>query len=226
MAKQNTEETRNALDDLNDSLTGIEQKVQNNQKIIMWSCVGAAIVACVVLFYVYGIRQPAIHAANDAIGKADMTLALGNDSIALEQYKQIAAGYGYDSGNRASLNAAILLYDKGEYQDAIKYLQDYSAKDKIIGASAKSLEGDCYVNLKEYDKAVKCFAQAAKISDNNPYYTPLFMMKEATVQRELKNYAAEANLYQQIQTLYPNYGQQMQIDIEKYLRRAQIQAGE
>ena len=226
MANQNTEETRTAIDDINDSLTGIEQKVQNNQKLIMWGCIAAAVVACAVLIYVYAVRMPGIEAANDAIGKADMTLTLGNDSLALDQYKQVANEYGYDGGNRAALNAAILLYSKGEYQEAINYLQKYSAGDKIIGAAAKSLEGDCYVNLKEYDKAVKCFNSAADISDKNPYYTPLFMMKEATVQRELKNYAAEANLYQQINDLYPTYGQQMQIDIEKYLRRAQIQAGE
>jgi len=39
MANQNTEETRTAIDDINDSLTGIEQKVQNNQKLIMWGCI-------------------------------------------------------------------------------------------------------------------------------------------------------------------------------------------
>lgn len=226
MANQNPEENRTAIDGINDSLTGIEQKVQNNQKVIMWGCIAAAVIVCAILLYVYAVRIPGIQSANDAIGKADMTLAMGNDSIALAQYQQVASEYGYESGNRAALNAAILLYAKGDYQAAIKYLQDYSAKDKIIGAAAKSLEGDCYVNLKEYDKALQCFSNAAKISDQNPYYTPLFMMKEATVQRELKNYAAEANLYQQIQTLYPSYGPQMQIDIEKYLRRAQIQAGE
>ena len=225
MAKNNTEETRTAIDDLNDSLTGFEQKVQNNQKLILWGCIAIIACVCAVLIYFYAVRTPGIQSANEAVGKADMSLALGNDSIALDQYKQVADNYGYDGGNRAALNAAILLYQKGEYQEAINYLKKYSPSESIIGAAAKSLEGDCYVNLQQYDQALDCFRKAASISDKNPHYTPLFLMKEATVERELGNYAAEAKLYQEIIDLYPNYGQGAQIDMEKYLRRAKIQAG-
>lgn len=226
MAKDNNTETRTAVDNLNDQLTGIEQRVQNNQKTIMWACIIVAAVVCLILFYIYGIRQPAIQSANNAIGQADLTLVNGNDTLALEQYKQVAAEYGHDAGNRAALNAAIILYEQGKYEEALGYLKDYSAKESIIGASAKSLEGDCYVNLKKYDEALKCFKEAAKISDNNPYYTPLFMMKEATVQRELKNYAAEAELYRTIDEKYPQYATALQIDFEKYIKRAEAQAAQ
>lgn len=51
-------------------------------------------------------------------------------------------------------------------------------------------------------------------------------MKEATVQRELKNYTTEAELYQQILSDYPEYQAATQIDIEKFLARAKAQAGE
>ena len=36
MAKDNDNETRTALDEINESLTGLEQKVQNSQRTIMW----------------------------------------------------------------------------------------------------------------------------------------------------------------------------------------------
>ncbi len=224
MATENQNETRTGIDNLNDSLSSIEQKVQNNQKLIMWSCVGIAAVVCLILIYVYAVRKPGIEAADNAVGQADMTLATGNDSLALVQYQQVASEYGYDGGNRAALNAAILLYQDGKYQEAIEWLKKYSPKEKLIGASAKSLEGDCYVNLKEYDKALSCFREAAKISGNNPAYTPTFLLKEATVQRELKNYSAEADLYKTIIDKYPAYGSVVNIDFEKYLKRAQAQA--
>ena len=176
MAKNNTEETRTAIDDLNDSLTGFEQKVQNNQTLILWGCIAIIACVCAVLIYFYAVRTPGIQSANEAVGKADMSLALGNDSIALDQYKQVADNYGYDGGNRAALNAAILLYQKGEYQEAINYLKKYSPSESIIGAAAKSLEGDCYVNLQQYDQALDCFRKAASISDKNPHYTPHFLM--------------------------------------------------
>lgn len=226
MANNNETETRTSIDDLNDSLSGIEQKVQNNQKIIMWVIVAVAAIVCLILVWVYAVRRPGIEAADTAIGQADLTLATGNDSTALEQYRQVADNYGYDAGNRAALNAAIILYRNGKYEEALNYLKKYSPTENVIGASAKSLEGDCYVNLDQLDKAVACFKEAASISDNNPHYTPLFIMKQATVERELKNYKEEAKLYKKILDEYPAYAAENGIEIEKYLKRAELQAGE
>lgn len=221
--KNHEEETRTSIDEVNDTLTGLGEKVQNNSKTIMYACVAVAVVVIAVLVYVYAIRQPGIQAANEALGQADMELLMGNDSIALAKYQQVAADHGYAAGDLAGLNAAILLYKDGKYEEAVKYLSGYSSKESIIGAAAKSLEGDCYVNLKAYDKALDCFKDAVKISDNNPAYTPAFLLKEATVLREMKDYKAEAAVYEEIQKEYPNYGMQMGIDVKKYIERAKAQ---
>ena len=226
MANKNEQESTNAIDNLNDSLTGIEEKVANNQKALMWACIGVAAVVALVLIYMFAIRRPGIENANNAIAQADLDLINGNDSTALVQYQHVADEYGYDAGNRAALNSAIILYKQGKYQEALDYLQKYSSKENVIGATAKALEGDCYVNLKNYEEAIDCYKQAVMISDKNPMYTPLFLMKEATVQRELKNYTAEAELYQQILSDYPEYQAATQINIEKFLARAKAQAGE
>lgn len=222
--KNHEEETRTSIDEVNDTLTGLGEKVQNNSKTIMYACVAVAVVVIAVLVYVYAVRQPGIQAANEALGQADMELIMGNDSIALAKYQQVAADHGYDAGDLAGLNAAILLYKDGKYEKAIKYLNDYSSKESIIGAAAKSLEGDCYVNLEAYNEALDCFKKAVKISDENPAYTPAFLLKEATVLREMKDYKAEAAIYEEILKEYPTYGMQMGVDVEKYLERAKAQA--
>ncbi len=215
------EETRTSIDEVNDTLTGIGEKVQSNPKVIVWGCIAVAAVVAVILIYVYAIRQPGQNAANNALGQADIELLMGNDSVALAKYQQVAADHGYDAGNLANLNAAILLYKEGKYEEAISYLKNYSASESVIGASAKSLEGDCYVNLKQYPQAIDCFKQAVKISDNNPHYTPAFLLKEATVLREQKDFKAEAAVYEQILKDYPTYGSEIGVDIKKYLERAQ-----
>ena len=51
-------------------------------------------------------------------------------------------------------------------------------------------------------------------------------MKKATVYRELKNFKAEAEIYQSIKDKYPEFAANYNVDIEKYLVRAQQQAGE
>lgn len=214
------DETRTSIDDFNDSLTGLGEKVQNNSRIIVIATIVVTVVIALILIWVYAIRQPGINAANQALGQADIELLMGNDSVALAKYKQVAADHGYKAGNLAGLNAAILLYKDKKYEEALSYLKDFSSSESIIGAGAKSLEGDCYVNLKKYDEALGCFKQAVKISDNNPAYTPTFLLKEATLLREMKDYKAEAAVYQQIITDYPAYGAEIGVDLKKYLERA------
>lgn len=210
-----------------------EQKTARTQKILMWVIIAASAIIILILIYIFAIRQPGIQAADNAIGQADMSNNLGQDSVALVQYKQVADNYGYDAGNRAALNAAIILYQQAQndstgraakLEEAISYLKKYDAKESVIGASSRSLMGDCYVNLGNLQEGRKCFAEAAALFDNNPAYTPFFMMKEATVDRALGDHAAEAALYQAILDRFPAYGAEQGLDIEKYLKRAQASA--
>lgn len=220
------EETRTPVEEVNDTLTGLGEKVQKNSKVIFYISIAAAVIVAGVLVYIYAFRQPSIQAGNEALGQADVELLMGNDSTALAKYQQVADQHGYNAGKLAGLNAAILLYKQGKYEEAIKYLSNYSSNESIISAGAKSLEGDCYVNLQQYDKALDCFRKAVKLSDNNPAYTPTFLLKEATVLRAQKDYKAEAAIYKQIKEEYPHYAAQMGIDAEKYLNRANASQAE
>jgi tetratricopeptide (TPR) repeat protein len=192
----------------------------------MWGMIAIAAVAVVVIIYIFAVRNPGIEAANEAIGQADLTYTQGNDSLALAQYQQVANEYGYDAANRAALMAATLLYQKGEYQQAIDQLSEYDPTEAIVGAAAYSLEGDCYVNLKKYPEALKAFDKAISQSDDNALYTPLFMFKKATVLREQKDYKAELQVLETIKEKYPDYSTAYRLDIDKYIARAKYQAGE
>ncbi|MEF9923344.1 MAG: tetratricopeptide repeat protein [Muribaculaceae bacterium] len=225
MAK-NEKSTRTSIEEINESLSSIEQNVEKNKKMILWVVIGIVVVAAVVLGYIYGVRNPNIEKAKAEISLADMQAAQGNDSIALAQYKAVSDKYSCEPANRAALEAGIRLYTAGKYQEALNYLQKYDITEAMVGAASQSLIGDCYVNLKKYDDAIKYFEKAISLSESNPLYTPLFMMKEATVYRELKNYKAEAELYKTIDSKYPEFAASYQTDIKKYLERAEAQAGE
>lgn len=225
MANNNEQETRNGIDNLNDSLSGIEQKVENNQKIILWVIVGLTGIIALILIWLFVFQRPSIENSNNAIGQADLEQMMGNDSLALKQYQQVADEYGHDAGNRANLNAAIILYKQGKYQEALDYVKNYKGSDAVIAANAKALEGDCYVNLDNLDEAISCFKDAVKISDNNPALTPVYLMKLATVYNAQKNYTEEAKAYQTILDEYPAYGPRLNLDLEKYVERANELAG-
>ena len=224
MLKKKTETEETGLDVVNDRLTSMTSKVQDNKKLITICSLAVVAVVVVVLAYVYFFRGPGITKANDAIGAADLAYAQGNDSIALAQYMQVADDFGYDAGNRAALQAAAILYEKGEYQKALDYVDKYSAKEDIIGAAAYSLRGDCYVNLDKLSEAVSAYKDAISQSDDNPAYTPYFMLKLARVYAAQNNHADEADLYKKVLTQYPTYGQANNIDVEKLYDRARLQA--
>jgi len=224
MTKKKTETSESGLENLNDTLTSMTTKVQDNKKIITICSIAVMAVVVLVLAYVYFFRNPGINKANDAIGTADLTMAQGNDSVALAQYMDVADNHGFDAGNRAALQSAILLYQKGEYQKALDYLEKFSAKEEIIGAAAYSLKGDCYVNLDKTQEAVKCYKDAINQSNDNPAYTPYFMLKLARVYAALGNHADEATMYKEVMTKYPTYGSANNIDVEKLYDRATLQS--
>lgn len=225
MSKKQQETPETGLDGINDSLTAMTQKVQDNKKTVMLCSLAVVALAVIVLAYVYFFRTPGIQKANDKIGAADLELALGNDSVAAAQYMDLADNGSYDAANRAALQSAILLYQNGKYEDALKYADKYSADDDIIGAGAYSLKGDCLVNLDRLPEAEKAFKEAIRTSDHNPAYTPFFMMKLARVYRAQANYKEECAIYESIVKEYPLYGQAHNVDVEKLLDRARLQAG-
>lgn len=223
MAKK--ESTRTSIDELNESLSSIEQKVENNKNYIYWVCGAIVVIAAVIVGYIYGIRNPGLEDAKSEISQADIQLAQGNDSIALVQYMAVADGYSNSVANRANLNAAILLYNDGKYDEAISYIGNFDPEGVIIGPASQSLLGDCYVNTGKLEEALSAYDKAIALSADNSYYTPLFMVKKATVYREQKNYAAEADIFQSIKEKYPEFSRNYNFDVDKYLDRAKAMAG-
>lgn len=163
--------------------------------------------------------------AKEAIGKADITLMTGETDQALKDYEKIADEYGNKTGERAHLSAAIILFDKGEYEKAAKHLEDFDPSGNLIGPASQSLLGDCYVNLKKLDKALAAYDKAINLANGNEAYAPAFMIKKATVLHEQKKYADEAAIYQTIKDQYPVYGNMTGFNVDKYLERANALAG-
>ena len=221
----NKENTRTSIDELNESLSSMEQKVESNKNYIYWACGIIVVIAAAIMIYIYGVRNPGIESAKNEISQADMQLAQGNDSIALAQYMAVAENYSNSTANRANLNAAILLYNDGKYDEAISYLNNFDPEGTIIGPASQSLLGDCYVNTGKLDEALAAYDKAIALSADNSYYTPLFMVKKATIYREQKNYAAEADIFQSIKDKYPDFSRNYNFDVDKYLDRAKAMAG-
>ncbi len=208
----------NAQPNATDNAPAPEKKV--NKKAII--TVAAIILAIVVIGLIwFFISSSASKKADEAIALADTEL---NDSIALDRYME-AAALGSKSGNRAKLEAAIRLYQKGDYQKAISYLEDASTDSKVVEAGKYTLLGDCYVNLENYDKALSCYDKAISAADNNPQVVPFVLVKKANIYRAQGKYDEEYKAYQTIFDKYPEYANNLSFDIRKYAERAKAAAG-
>ena len=225
MAKESkTQETRTSIDELNESLSGLEQRVEQNKKSVIWYAVALLVVIGLGLGYYYG-KKSAKEDAGEMIGKADIELMQGNDSVALAQYQAVAAEYSNGVANRANLNAAILLYQKGKYEEALKAVENYDVEEELVGAASQSLKGDCLVNLKKYDEAVAAYDEAISVANGNELYAPVFMMKKATVLSAQQKYSDAAAIYQNIKDNYSKYVNAYRVNIDKYIDRANYLAG-
>ena len=225
MAKNQNQSARTTLEEVNESLTTAAQRIEENKKYIYWALAAIAAILLLVFGYLHLIQKPNEEKAIQQIGKADLERMQGDEDAALKDYEKVAAEFSNKTGERAHLNAAILLYQKGEYEKAVKHLEDYSAEGNLIGPASKSLLGDCYVNLKKLDKAMSAYDQAISMANGNELYAPAFMIKKATVLHEQKKYAEEAAIYQEIKDKYMLYAQQYRFDVDKYLERANALAG-
>ena len=195
-------------------------------KAVKYASIAVAAIVAVVLVYIYAVRNPAIEGGNEAIGQADFALMEANGDSAkmaevLKKYEAVAQNYCQDAGNRANLMAAIGLYEKGDYQKCLEYLDAYSATGAVIDAAAYSLKGDCYVNLKKYDEAISAFGKAISTSNENPQLAPYFMSKQARVYNEKKEHAKELEIYESIKKDYPKYSG---MDVDKFIERAKTLA--
>jgi tetratricopeptide (TPR) repeat protein len=146
-----------------------------------------------------------------------LNLALNGDGNYLG-FADIANEYKFTkAGNLARYSAGICNLHLGNYKEAIKYLDKYSKKDKVIGSIAIGATGDAYVELGDTEKGIAKYLEAADYADNQ-FNTPLYLMKAAELYEMSGKYAEALKLYQRIKDNYPSSTEGVTID--KYIARA------
>ncbi len=226
MAQDNkSNEELNGIENLDSHLKSASEKIADNKKIIYW-CVGIVVVIGAFLagyFFIY--RNPQLNKSFEAYNQVELD-AMGNDSIAAAKYRDVAKKYGStDAGKLALLSAGEAYYNQGKYKEALESLKDFSCDDPILDANATILEGDCYVNLKKYPEALKCFQKAVSRAKGNPQIAPRALLKEAVIYDAQKKYADALKCYETIKTEYPEFQLGNGILIDAYIEREKARLG-
>lgn len=200
--------------------TNIEQFITDNRKSLL--VITGAIVVLVLLyvgytrFYLAPREQEAvneIYKAQEYFKTDSLDKALNGDGnykgflAIIEEYD------GTKTANLANYYTGLAYLKQGEYETAIPYLENYSAKDQITKAQAAGALGDAYAELKQYDKAIKYYQEAAKVNSNT-FTSPLYLTKLALVYEATNDLQKALDTYRQLRKDYWQFAQNQQIDAQ------------
>ena len=213
------------LQEVNEALSGAGKWIEENSNLISWVVCGIAVVVMgIIAINNYVIKPHALEASNENAKAAvyfqagDFDKALNGDDAECIGFEAIANEYSfYQQGKLAALYAGICYYEKGEYEEAAKYLKKFSADDLNIDPAANQLLGDAYVELQEYDKAAKAFEAAAK--SGNELIAPMSLKKAGIVYLHEDQKAKALKAFKTIKADYPESNEAQ--DIDKYIAVAE-----
>lgn len=145
-------------------------------------------------------------------------LALKGSEGVFKGFTDIASEYGMTkAGNLAHYYAGICHLRKGEFQEAIDQLEDFSTSNELVAPLAEGAIGDAYVELGDLEKGAKYYTKAAKMNSNK-LTSPIFLKKAGLVFEEQKEFDKAIDVYSTIKNDYAE-AQEAQ-DIDKYIARA------
>ncbi len=221
-------ETEKDLGAIENVLSTSERFVEKNQKALL---IGLAVVVAVVLGYLlfqsYYVA-PREKAAEEMMSvgqryfmQEKYKVALNGDSVEFDGFLSIIDNYKMtESANLAAAYAGICYYRLGKYDNAIKYLNQFSGDDKLVSFSVLGTIGDCYVQKGQIEKGIEYFLKAG--SAESPLIAPLYLMKAGKAYESLSKYDKAIEMYKQIKEKYTNQisGFSTVEEIDKYIERA------
>jgi len=183
----------------------------------------AAVAIIVLIGGYYGYKkyfqQPKEEKALDAIFKAEeyyrmdsLQKALNGDGLSLGFVKVVDKFGGTKAGNLARFYAGDCFLRTGDFNKAVKYLEDFSTSQKQVQARAYKLTGDAYAELGKNDEAISNYKKAAHhfTEDNNNSAEYLFF---AAALSEKSGKTKEAiELYKELKDKFPGTSQSNEAD--------------
>jgi tetratricopeptide (TPR) repeat protein len=195
-----------------------------NQKLIM--ILSAVVIISVAGYYGYNnyIQKPKEEKAVDAIFKAEeyyrldsLQKALNGDGLNLGFVKVIDKYSGTKMGNLARFYAGDCYLRTGDFNNAVKYLKDFSTSSKLVQARAYKLLGDAYAELGKNEEAISNYKKAARhFTDDNANAAEYLFFAAALAEKTGKTNEA-IELYKELKDKFP--GTQQSNDAEKYLAK-------
>lgn len=170
------------------------------------------------------VKEPNEKKASEAMFRAEeyyrmdsARLALNGDNINAGFLKIISKYGGTQSANLAAFYAGSCYLKTGDYNNAVKYLKDFSTSVKQVQVRAYGLLGDAYSELNKKEEAAEQYKKAGTYNDKDDLLSPEYLFRSGYLYESMGKTAEAISMYQLIKDKYP--GTQRGADIDKYLAR-------
>lgn len=221
--------TAKAFDTLDQTASKTEEWVAKNQKVILGVLGAIALLTIGYLLYQRFVVQP-----NEEDATNDIFITQQNFQAALDaqepkkqdslfnlvlkgsEGKQGAIGIAdqyssTDAGNLANYYAGIANLNLKKYDEAIKYLEKFSSKDRFLAPIATGAIGDAYSQKNDAAKALEMYEKAAR-QDVNDLTTPRYLLKAGQVALQLGKKAEAVKYFTEIKEKFDQSPEAQNID--------------
>ena len=206
-----------------EALSKTEKFFETYKKPMLYCIAAIVIVGAIILAYYHFIHLPKqqeamgqTFAAEAAFRANDFEKALNGDGNTLG-FKQVIAEYGAKSGEAVYFYAGVCELQLGNFEEAVKYFDQYNGTDPIMAARAIRCKGDAYSCMNQFEKAVAEYVKAAKVADN--MLAAGYLKKAGIVYEEMGKPADALKVYEEILAKYPQSPEGFEIN--KYISRIQ-----
>lgn len=219
--------TAEVFNTLDESASKAEQWVVKNQNYIFGLVGIVALVILAIMGYNRFIAEPKAEDAMNEMSRAqsyfdEAVNATESDSLYKLSLEGGEGKYGMldiineysgtPAGNLANYYAGIAYLNMNDYQNAIKYLSNFSSDDVMLSAIAKGGIGDSFVQLDQLEDALDYYEKAIKASTNE-FTTPLYLFKAAQVAMDLGDNSSALAYLNRIKEEFPNSNEVKNIDV-------------
>lgn len=170
------------------------------------------------------ISEPNEKKATEAMFRAEeyyrqdsARLALNGDNINAGFLKILSKYSGTKAANLASFYAGSCYLKMGDYNNAVKYLKDFSTPVKQLQSRAYGLLGDAYSEQNKKEEAAEQYKKAGTYFDKDELFSPEYLFRSGYLYESMGKTQDAISMYQLIKDKYP--ASQRGADIDKYLAR-------
>jgi len=170
------------------------------------------------------ISEPNEKKADEAMFRAEeyyrmdsARLALNGDNVNAGFLKLMSKYSGTKAANLAAFYAGSCYLKLGDYNNAVKYLKDFSTSAEQIQVRAYGLLGDAYAELNKKEEAAAQYKKAGTYYEKDDLLSPEYLFRAGYLYESMGKAQDAIAMYQLIKDKYPT--SQRGYDIDKYLGR-------